>query len=172
MENSEQETEQDTGNDHGSHIGFLPHAVQKGKLTLPSSFRQKWFADPACTSHVCNERNDFETLDHSVTGPVEVGEGQQAQSLGLGTIRGSTFIDGKRVPVIFNNVLFVPTLICNLISMSKARRSGFRVTFDEDKTGGGCFEVIHRATGCICMDLREMKDCMRLCFSRKFQILL
>ena len=74
MENSEQETEQDTGNDHGSHIGLRTHAVQKGKLTLPSSFRQKWFTDSACTSHMCNERNFFGTLDHSVTGPVEVGE--------------------------------------------------------------------------------------------------
>ena len=40
IENSEQETEEDTGNDHGSHIGLLTHVVQKGKLTLPSSFRQ------------------------------------------------------------------------------------------------------------------------------------
>ena len=96
---------------------------------------------------MCNERNVFETLDHSVTGLDEVGEGKLAQSLGLGTIRGSTVIDRKRVPVIFNNVLFVPALICNLISVCKARRSAFRVTFDEDKTGSGCFEVLHRASG-------------------------
>ena len=54
-----------------SRIGLFTHSVQKGEVPLPFSFKQNWFANSSCTSHMFNHRKLFEFLDTAVTRPVE-----------------------------------------------------------------------------------------------------
>lgn len=35
---------------------------------------------------------------------------------------------------------------CNLLSVTKARRAGFRVMFDVDKDNSGYCEIVHKST--------------------------
>ena len=91
--------------------------------------KKKWMIDSASTLHICNNKMHFESLTKQPRRHVEVGEGQQVVVVGIGNVRGTAVVDGKQHEVVMKDVLYVPTMMCNLFSVSKARRSGFYIHF-------------------------------------------
>ena len=55
-------------------------------------------------------------------------------------------LNDRKQKVIMKAVLYVMAMICNLISVSKARRSGFKITFDGDEENNGFCEIMHKKT--------------------------
>ena len=93
----------------------------------------------------------FESLEEKICQPVEVGEGEHVAVAGFGNVTGNAVVDGKKETVTFKSVLFVPTMICNLLSVSRARRAGCRVTFDGNNEGSGYCESIQNISQKVCL---------------------
>ena len=85
-----------------------------------------WFLDSGCSNHMTRDRSRFVDLDESIKTQVKMGNGVIVQAQGLGTIgvqtkRGKKFID---------EVLFVPDLEQNLLSLGQLLEHDYALNFD------------------------------------------
>ena len=92
-----------------------------------------WIVDSGATCHMCNDDKLFVEL-RSLKKPLEVtlGDGCAVEATGQGTVvleMAST--SGKTSRCKLHEVLYVPDLSCNLLSVSKAAEAGKVVEFDE-----------------------------------------
>lgn len=134
----------------------------RGEIKPSPELKNKWIVDSGCTSHMCNDASMFESLEEKTCQPVEVGEGHHVEVAGVGNVTGTAVVDGKKETVMFKSVLFVPTMMCNLLSVSKARRAGCRVTFDGNDKGSGYCEIIQKTSQKVCLKgIERPRDCMR-----------
>lgn len=86
-----------------------------------------------------------------------MGEGQIVIVQGIGTVRVST--TGKTShDVVMKAVLYVPTMICHLISVRKARTSGFRVVFDSDDDNEDYCHIVDKSTDSIYIEAPETEE--------------
>jgi hypothetical protein len=69
----------------------------------------------------------FSSIDKSIQPKVKLGNGDVVQAKGRGTIAVST----KRGTKIINNVLYIPELDQNLLSVAQMLRNGYAVSFKE-----------------------------------------
>ena len=143
---SKKKTKDSLDDDDVANVALMSKSVLRGDVHVPHSMKEKWVIDSASTSHICNNETVFESLTKQPRRPVEVGEGQLVDVHGIGIVRGTTIIDGRKQFVMMKAVLYVPTMMCNLISVSRTRRSGFKVTFDGDKYKNGFCEIMHKET--------------------------
>ena len=88
--------------------------------------------------HMCNNQETFQALNRDLShGGVSVGDGKVAHVGGKGSVYAHATVDGNVKTVAFNETLYVPSLMCNLISVSRLRKSGCVVIFDEKKDQKG-----------------------------------
>ena len=64
-----------------------------------------------------------------------------------GKIKGSAVCFGEKYPIELTNVVYVPPLKFNLLSVSIIRRKGFTVTFTSDENNNGLYIVTENSTG-------------------------
>lgn len=88
-----------------------------------------WIIDSGCTSHMCNNKNLFVSMDTSFTSKVTVADNNVLQCKGKGCV--TVYVD--KCSRIIENVLFVPNLSANLLSVSKLTDKGYSVIFNNDK---------------------------------------
>ena len=94
-----------------------------------------WIIDSGATCHMCNDTSLFVEL-YNWEKPKEVtfGDGHVVKANGRGIVKIE--IECQRSQKVKNcvlqDVLYVPSLSYNLVSVSKATKSGKTVTFDED----------------------------------------
>jgi hypothetical protein len=85
--------------------------------TSPSSLPDAWNADTGATSHMTPRREWFKSYGPSRVA-IRVANGQVVYSAGVGTVEFTPVKDGRKMcPVIFSNVLHVPSLNQNLLSV-------------------------------------------------------
>ena len=110
-----------------------------------ASERSMWLIDSGASSHMCCERDMFDTFEQITPINIYVGNDATIKAVGKGTVRMTTYVqeDGKTVaiPGRLSEVLYVPELAKNLFAVSAAAARGLTVQFDE----GGC--KIKRTTG-------------------------
>ncbi|SGY26808.1 BQ5605_C018g08798 [Microbotryum silenes-dioicae] len=95
-------------------------------LATPSPFRRSaWLLDSGANRHRANDRGLFSEL-RTVAGPHIGGVGGSLPSTGCGTIH----IQTPKGPIVMSNVLLVPDLPCNLLSVFQLDRLGYRVSFE------------------------------------------
>ena len=155
--NQQKQKKQEGGAKDLSDVALVSKTVLNLNVDDPDSIKDKWMVDSACTSHMCNDESQFHTLRKTPCRSVQVGEGQHVTVQGIGTVQVISTVAGKRRNVVMKAVLFVPTMICSLISVSKARRSGCRVEFDADENGDGYCHIIDKASGSIYIHAHETK---------------
>jgi len=89
-----------------------------------------WYIDFGATSHMTNDRNFF--TEFSETKPVKVtvanGQYMMSEEVGNGYLHCQTLDDVKRILV--KNVLYVPALETNLMSVKRLTKQGNVVTFE------------------------------------------
>ena len=103
---------------------------------------QAWCVDSGATSHMTNDRSFFAQLDESKTEGITTANGQFMKSVGI----GDGFLYCPISPDItkkihMRNVLYVPDLESNLLSVKKLTNQGNVVTFQGDScviTKGDC----------------------------------
>ena len=85
----------------------------------------------------CNENDFFEIKNVDSGSAVSIGDGSELLVKGKGKVKAVSIVNGEKLTVYLQDVLFVPNLSCNLISVNKCRQNGMRITFDSDKSGRG-----------------------------------
>lgn len=87
--------------------------------------QQTWYIDSGCTSHIAKEESMFSKLDKSVNTKVKLGNGQVVQAQG----KGSVVVQTKEGMKLIHNVLFIPCLAQNLLSVAQMISNGYSLTF-------------------------------------------
>ena len=112
-------TEEDKNDDE--HLFMASQAFSSHELNT-------WLIDSGCTSHMTKYLSIFTSIDRSVQPKVKLGNGEVVQAKGKGTIAIST----KRRTKIVTNVLYIPDLDQNLLSVAQILRNGYAVSFKEN----------------------------------------
>ena len=93
---------------------------------LSAGQRDGWIVDSGATCHMCSDRRLFVEL-HNVTEPLEVvlGDGHTLNAAGTGVVMLDMVLPiGKTKTCKLHNVLYVPKLSYNLLSVSKVAQEG------------------------------------------------
>lgn len=93
------------------------------------SGEKKWFIDSGCSNHMTFDKSLFETWNVPPVSEVVLGNGSKATITGCGTIRINIISDGKSVPCLLKNVLLVPELGYQLLSVSNLSKNGLVTSF-------------------------------------------
>lgn len=91
---------------------------------------RKFVVDSGASAHMCSQRNWFEELKPS-SGTVSCADkSSQLEVSGIGTVRGT--LENKQ-EIILKDVLYIPELNGNLMSVKQIQNAGFSVTFKNDE---------------------------------------
>lgn len=96
------------------------------EIDEPKALRSKnhvlkgtWCLDSGATSHICKDSNDFSELIDYKRGKLNLGSDASTEITGKGTVLFTSNVAGSVKNVRLNNVLQIPGLRSNLISVSK-----------------------------------------------------
>ncbi|KAL8117736.1 hypothetical protein AgCh_015569 [Apium graveolens] len=87
-----------------------------------------WLLDSGCSNHMTGDITIFTKIDKSITAEVKMGNGILVQARGKGTICIQTK-DGIRY---INDVLLIPDLDQNLLSVGQLIENGYATYFEDD----------------------------------------
>lgn len=83
----------------------------------------------SCTSHVINEKSNFETtFPHR--GEIQVGNDEFIEAKGVGAVEVETIVDSKKHNIVLQDVLYAPKFLYNLISLPQAAQKHFLIPAD------------------------------------------
>jgi len=88
-----------------------------------------WLIDSGCTHHMTHDKDMFVKLDKTYSSKVKIGNGDYIEVKGIGDIAIDVDSDTK----IFSDVLYVPEINQNLLSVGQLLEKGYVVVF-KDKT--------------------------------------
>ena len=114
-----------------NEIGLVVrHALATG-VKVPSS-SGNWIVDSGSTTHICNDRNSFVSLC-TLEKPIDVSlrDGHVLKGIGRGTATLMLRTGHLTRNCKLHDVLFVPDISYNLLSVSKAVEKGISFTFNE-----------------------------------------
>jgi hypothetical protein len=97
-----------------------------------SDFKNSWYIDSGATSHMCSRRNFFTELDEQHKGQVAIANGQKLTTFGIGTGYLKCKRDSQYKTIKVTDVLYVPQLEGNLLSVRKLTAKGLKLTFEHD----------------------------------------
>lgn len=97
-----------------------------------------WYVDSACTRHMAIDENLFVTLDRSDRTKVKLGNGALVQAQGRGSVK---FPCDEGMKLI-HDVLYVPNLTQNLLSVAQLLHKNYSLNFKDKKC------VIYDPKGC------------------------
>lgn len=145
-------------------IGFVVrHALSTG-VEVPSTLAGNWIVDSGSTSHICNDRNSFVDLQ-SLAKPIDVslGDGHVLKAIARGTVYLTLKTGHLTRRCKLHDVLFVPDISYNLLSVSKAVEKGISFAFNERgcvlKNPKGKLITVARKIGSLyCVMYEEPKD--------------
>ncbi|TXG70375.1 hypothetical protein EZV62_005310 [Acer yangbiense] len=87
-----------------------------------------WYVDSGCTSHMARDAGMFTTLDRNATTTVKLGNGDMVKAAG----KGKVLIQTKSGPKIIDNVLYIPDLAQNLLSVAQLLKMGYSLIFERN----------------------------------------
>ena len=123
------------------------------KLFVATSFvaanfsSDSWLIDSGCTNHMTNDEELFKVLDTSITSKVRIGNGEFLSVKGQGTVAIESVTGVKYI----QDVLYVPQINQNLLSVGQLLEKGFKVIFQDkwcliqDAKGCDLFRIKMRA---------------------------
>ncbi|KAJ6727746.1 hypothetical protein OIU74_005907 [Salix koriyanagi] len=80
-----------------------------------NSRRDTWLIDSGCTSHMSKSLSIFSSIDSSIKPKIKLGNGDIVEAKGKGTVTVNTSKGTK----IITNVLYIPELDQNLLSVAR-----------------------------------------------------
>ena len=108
-----------------------------------------WYLDTEATNRMTRRRDFFSNLDDSITGSVKFGDNSRIQI----RVKGEIEVNQKDVSILcLGNVLFVPKLEANILSLSRLDEEGYWMIMGEGKLTifnpyGQLFAEVHRSSG-------------------------
>ena len=118
-------------NEDSTHIGLL--ALAHALADDSDSQRNNWIIDSGATCHICCNKTMFDKMEDMDTPQVvTLGDGRSIETHKQGTVKLKLKqSDGSYRSGTFHDVLYVPELLYNLLSIAKATSLGKIVRFDE-----------------------------------------
>lgn len=106
-----------------------------------------WFIDSGASLHMSMRKEWFTNIRPSTVKEIFVANKEKLAVEGIGDIKFKLFVNGKKADITFYDVLYVPNLSVNLLSVSQIISRGYTVQFRNDKceVKRGC-KVIASAT--------------------------
>ena len=93
-----------------------------------------WIMDSGATAHMCNNEALFTKMDSTKTSRVTVGDGRGLRCAGVGKVVLHLKVPGRKTQrTVMKDVLYVPDLALNMLSVPKANEKGCTVVFKGDK---------------------------------------
>jgi hypothetical protein len=86
-----------------------------------------WFIDSACTNHMTSKEEIFCNLNSDCKASIKMGNGEMVSAKGIGTIAVQT----KKGLRYIDNVLLVPGLSSNLLSVGQMVQNGYSLIFKD-----------------------------------------
>ena len=114
---------------NGASVGLIAtHAL----LANGQDNSEKWILDSGATCHICCNQQLFDELEVKSSQDVTLGDSRVIKSAGSGTVKVKlTQRDGSYRDCTLHDVLYVPDLSFNLLSIAKATEYGKVLTFNE-----------------------------------------
>lgn len=103
------------------HIFAVTHSSNTG-------CRHTWLVDSGCTCHMARDESLFSSIDKSVRVKVKLGNGEIVESQG----KGSVYIQTKQGIKLVPDVLFIPSLDQNLLSVAQMMKKGYSLSFKDN----------------------------------------
>jgi len=111
-----------------------------------------WIVDSGATQHMTFEQEWFTTYERISPMRVFMGDDTVLEAIGKGSIKATMQVGGQLTHTTITQVLHVPKIKNNLISVSKLILEGFKVEFDKD----GC--KVNDARGIVVAQARRGKN--------------
>lgn len=86
-----------------------------------------WFVDSGCSNHMTGNKEIFVELDESINNQVILGDGKAEKIQGKGVVAINTKTGQQRY---IHDVLYVPNLAHNLLSVGQLIQKGYQVNFE------------------------------------------
>ena len=144
-------------------LGFVAQSLAANTCGVNS---ETWIVDSGATCHMCNNKallEDFVEFNEHVD--VMLGDGKVLNAVGSGIVTVCTNLaNGKQQECKLHNVLLVPKLSYNLLSVSKVTEAGKSVSFEETKCNISCSDgeiiAIAKKVGCLYyLDFQPILEC-------------
>ena len=123
----------DTSSSESESVGLVVHHA----LSASSSNQlNSWIVDSRATCHMCNNKMLFSKLDGLKQSlEVTLGDGHVLEATGHGiVVLKMKLPQGKSMKCKLHNVLYVPMLSYNLLSVSKVTEFGKTISFSDDSS--------------------------------------
>lgn len=92
----------------------------------------EWIIDSGATSHMVMEKDNFISLDSQCSSQIAVANNMVISSEGIGDVKLELAVNGDSESAVVKDVMFVPSLSNNLLSVSKMTDKGLIVVFDSN----------------------------------------
>ena len=92
----------------------------------------KWILDSGATKHMTPHRAAFDTYEVIPSRNVHLGDDSVVDAVGVGSIVVEVLVRGRSKKMTIKDILHVPKLHANLLSVSKLVSSGMKVQFNVD----------------------------------------
>ncbi|RVW71832.1 hypothetical protein CK203_059209 [Vitis vinifera] len=93
-----------------------------------SSSPETWLIDSGYTNHMTYDQGLFKELEKTITSKVRIGNGAYLVVKGKGTVA----IEGHTGLKLISNVLYVPEINQNLLSVGQLLEKGYKVLFEDN----------------------------------------
>ena len=101
-------------------------------FTTTTDDKESWYIDSGASQHLTYRREWFETYETIAPRKVYMGDDHPHEAIGKGTIRVNLYVNGGKIRGVFTDVLHVPNIANNLLSVSKMTSTGLRVEFGDN----------------------------------------
>ncbi|XP_047306292.1 uncharacterized protein LOC124909680 [Impatiens glandulifera] len=106
------------------------HLVGKAKHHNNEKSKSQWYLDSGASNHMTNNKDIFVELNSDITSTVVLEDGSYQDAKRKGTI-GVTTLGGNKKP--FTDILYVPNISYNLLSIGQLIKKDFSVYFDYER---------------------------------------
>ena len=116
------------GKSRGNKVGLVACHVLGARETT-----HDWIVDSGATCHICNSKEFYDEFSPlSQPQKVTLGDGRTLEAIGTGAVEVRLKLPGAESRIgRLSEVLYVPTLAYNLLSVAKATEAGKTVTFGD-----------------------------------------
>ena len=89
---------------------------------------ESWYLDSRCSNHMVKDQSIFKDIDKSINVKVRLGNGATMESQGKRTV----MVETKKGMKFINDVLLVPNLKENILSIGQMMENGYSFHFEKD----------------------------------------
>lgn len=135
----EKSGKQDDNNNNANNVNNATNVnKESARMTRMGNWQYSWCFDSGASSHMCNDLRLFTNIHDYDTKEVLVANGTSVVAEGVGNVTLCILVDDDTpMRVNISNVLYVPELDENLISVYKLSKNGFTILFQDDN----CFLI-------------------------------